>query len=359
MRNSRRVLTAASLTLLIGLTASCSGGGTDSTAWNGTPRAVLQPGVNLAAAPDTIILDPNNPGAPRDPVTQKLIGSSTLSAIILGQDMKPIVGAPVTFSTTGGTLASNKSAVITDSTGLAPDTLRVSEDGPSQITVLATAGAESKPVVVYVDIAPVANAGPDQTVECGTLVTLNGSGSTDANSTAGTSDDITSYKWYVGDSIIAEGKVAQVRCPLGTTVITLQVTDKMGAMDTDEVSVTVVDTTPPVVTLHMSPDRIWPPNHKMKTVQAVLDIHDCDPAPKVQLVSVTSNEPDNGLGDGDTSGDIAGASLGTNDRTVQVRAERAGPGSGRVYTFVYRVTDASGNATQVSATVTVPHDQGH
>ena len=27
--------------------------------------------------------------------------------------------------------------------------------------------------------------------------------------------------------------------------------------------------------------------------------------------------------------------------------------------FTYRVTDASGNATQVSATVTVPHDNGH
>ena len=60
-------------------------------------------------------------------------------------------------------------------------------------------------------------------------------------------------------------------------------------------------------------------------------------------MSVTSNEPDNGLGDGDTSNDISGAGLGTDDRSVQVRAERSGTGTGRVYTFVYRVTDSSGN----------------
>ena len=74
---------------------------------------------------------------------------------------------------------------------------------------------------------------------------------------------------------------------------------------------------------------------------------------------MTSNEPVNGLGDGDTAPDISGANLGTDDRNVQLRAERAGGGSGRVYTFVYRVTDAAGNSTDATATVTVPHDQGH
>jgi hypothetical protein len=265
----------------------------------------------------------------------------------------------VTFSTTAGTLASNKAAIITDTAGLAPDTLRVTEDDPTKITVLATSGTESKPVDVFVDIAPVANAGPDQTVACPNAATLDGSASTDANSTAGTNDDITSFEWFLGTTKVADGEVADCTLPVGSHVVTLKVTDKMGATDTDTVTVTVVDTTPPVVSLRMSPDRIWPPNHKMKTVQAILNIQDCDSAPRVQLVSVTSNEPDNGLGDGDTSNDIAGASLGTDDRSVQVRAERAGGGSGRVYTFTYRVTDASGNATTVSANVTVPHDQGH
>ena len=41
-----------------------------------------------------------------------------------------------------------------------------------------------------------------------------------------------------------------------------------------------------------------------------------------------------------------------------MRAERAGPGPGRVYTASYRVTDGSGNATQARAETLVPHDQG-
>jgi len=358
MRISQRALSAASLVLLTGIVVSCDSSGPGDEPLNGRALLVLQPGLNLSAAPDTIILDPNNPAAPRDPVTQKLIGSTALSAILLGTDMKPIAGTAVTFTTTAGTLKSAGVPVVTDTAGLSPDTLRVSEDGPSQITVTAATATESKPVVVYVGIAPTANAGPDQTAECPN-VALNGSASTDPNSTPGTNDDITSFQWFLGDSLIATGEVTSCKLPVGVHVITLKVTDKMGASDTDTVTVTVVDTTPPVVTLRMSPNRLWPPNHKMKTVTAILDIQDCDPVPTVKLISVTSNEPDNGLGDGDTSGDIAGATLGTDDRSVQVRAERAGPGSGRVYTFVYRVTDASSNFTDVTATVSVPHDNGH
>jgi hypothetical protein len=77
----------------------------------------------------------------------------------------------------------------------------------------------------------------------------------------------------------------------------------------------------------------------------------------VQLVSITSNEPDNGTGDGDTTGDIQGASVGTADGTFALRAERSGSGGGRVYTIVYRATDASGNAGTATGYVRVPHDK--
>jgi len=357
MHISRRAIAAASLTLLTGITMSCSSG--DSvTGSNGSQ--VLEPGINLSAAPATIILDPNDPNALRDPATQKLIGSSALAALVLGADLSPTVGIPVTFTCTAGTLGSAGVPVNTDAAGLASDVLNVTEGLPYLITVTATTPTESRTVDVIVDIAPTADAGDDQTVECPGAVTLDASGSTDVNSAPGTNDDITSFEWFIGQTKIADGQVAQVTTlPLGANVITLKTTDKAGATDTDDVTVTVVDTKPPVVTLRMSPDRLWPPNHKMKTVQAILNIQDCDPATTVKLISVTSSEPDNGLGDGDTSGDISGASFGTDDRQVQVRAERSGTGSGRVYTFVYRVTDAAGNWTDATATVTVPHDNGH
>jgi hypothetical protein len=356
MRTPRYTLAATSLALLTGIAISCSSG--DKMVGGNSVR-VLQPGINLSATPDTIILDPNDPNAPRDPVTQKLIGSTTCSALLLDAGLNPIPGVPLTFSATAGTLASAGQPVTTDASGVAADILNVTEDGPSQITVTAASATESKPVVVVVDIAPVAHAGDDQTGECPGPVTLDASASTDANSTAGTNDDITSFEWFIGQTKIAEGEVANVNLPAGTHVVTLKVTDKAGATATDDLTVTLVDTKPPVVTLRMSPDRLWPPNHKMHDVQPIFDIRDCDAAPKIELVSVTSSEPDNGLGDGNTTSDISGASLGTDDRLVQVRAERSGGGSGRVYTFTYRVTDSSGNATDATATVTVPHDKGH
>ena len=83
-------------------------------------------------------------------------------------------------------------------------------------------------------------------------------------------------------------------------------------------------------------------------------IDNFDPNPTASLVSVMSNEPDNGLGDGDLPDDI----VILNDFTFKLRAERAGGGEGRVYTITYLVTDACGNSTEASVTVTVPHDQG-
>ena len=75
------------------------------------------------------------------------------------------------------------------------------------------------------------------------------------------------------------------------------------------------------------------------------------PNPTVTLTSITSNEPDDGLGDGDTANDIQ---LGATDFDFFVRAERSGLGDGRIYTVTYTVTDGSGNSASASATITVP-----
>jgi hypothetical protein len=118
----------------------------------------------------------------------------------------------------------------------------------------------------------------------------------------------------------------------------------------------VQDITPPTLTVKLSPNSLWPPNHKMKDVTATIVAKDeCDPNPQVRLLSIVSNEPDNGLGDGDTAGDVGGAATGTDDRSFQVRAERSGRGNGRIYTVTYEARDVSGNATVRTATVTVAH----
>ena len=83
---------------------------------------------------------------------------------------------------------------------------------------------------------------------------------------------------------------------------------------------------------------------------------DIDPNPVVTLVSVVSNEPDNGLSDGDTAGDIKDAALGTDDRELMLRAERSGTGPGRVYTLTYAAHDAAGNVGTAQVIVAVPRD---
>lgn len=92
---------------------------------------------------------------------------------------------------------------------------------------------------------PVANAGPDQTVEqdspAGASVTLDGSGSSDPDG------DTLTYLWtWAGGS--ASGVNPTVLLPWGVTEITLTVSD--GELsDTDTVYVTVQDTIAPVISI--------------------------------------------------------------------------------------------------------------
>ena len=91
---------------------------------------------------------------------------------------------------------------------------------------------------------------------------------------------------------------------------------------------------------------IWPPNNKLVQV-AALSTGDnrSGVAPGALSVGVTANEP---LDDSDVV--ISGG-------VVQVRATRAGKGTGRVYTIASQVSDLGGNVTAATATCTVPHDQ--
>ena len=110
------------------------------------------------------------------------------------------------------------------------------------------------------------------------------------------------------------------------------------------------DRTPPDATVTLTPAVLWPPNGRMVTITATIAaVDDVDPSPAVALLSVTSSEPDDDA--------IAGAAIGTDDRSFALRADRRGDGIGRIYTVVYRVTDAAGNSRDIAAHVVVPHDQ--
>jgi hypothetical protein len=70
-------------------------------------------------------------------------------------------------------------------------------------------------------------------------------------------------------------------------------------------------------------------------------------------LSVASNEPINGLGDGDQTPDW----VVVDAHHLLLRAERSGKGSGRVYTITVTCIDGSGNTVVKTVTVQVPSNQ--
>jgi hypothetical protein len=74
----------------------------------------------------------------------------------------------------------------------------------------------------------------------------------------------------------------------------------------------------------------------------------------VTIASVSSDEPENSSGDGNTLNDIV---IAANCKSLQLRSERMGGSNGRVYTIAVTVSDSSGNSSTVSLKVTVPHSQ--
>ena len=109
-----------------------------------------------------------------------------------------------------------------------------------------------------------------------------------------------------------------------------------------------LDTTPPTLTLTVSPTRLRARAGTLVTVNATIKVQDdYDPAPEIRLESITVNEPL-------AAGDIGGAVMGTDDRQFQLRDVKVPRGSaGRIYTITYSATDASGNKATATATVSV------
>jgi hypothetical protein len=153
--------------------------------------------------------------------------------------------------------------------------------------------------------------------------------------------------------------------PLGSDPFTCTATDTSSNTSSCSSQVTVVDTTPPIInSIVPDPGTLWAPNHKFVPVSITARATDvCDAAPKCQIVSVTSNEPILGAGSGNTQPDWVindpGPKASPAVLGVQLRAERAGGGTGRIYVVNVSCADASGNTTLGSTTVSVSHDKSN
>jgi hypothetical protein len=296
-------------------------------------------------------------------------------------------------------------------------------------------GFDDAQVIVQSNRAPVANAGPDQVLEClgpSTPATLDGSASSDPDG------DPLGFAWSIAGAPVASGVGPTLGLALGVTAVELSVSDPGGLSASDQVAIDVRDTTPPqlscpapqvaecmasgcasvapaaatasdvcggvtiegpasacfplgttatsytatdaqgltascvssitvqdtlgpVISGALDAGELWPPNHRYRTIRLAdcgIVIADACGGPSslaqagAAITCVSSDEPDNAPGDGNSVDDI----VLVDATTVKLRQERDGGGDGRVYRIGFRVRDAAGNSSDGVCVVSVPHD---
>lgn len=242
--------------------------------------------------------------------------------------------------TVGFTVADPQTA-ISSSTGCDP--LLVVADGAASATCTATSGGGTTTRTVSVKrdatapvLGPLADITTQASGPAGAAVPFTFAPS-DATSGLGSSSC---------------SHVAGAIYPVGTTMVTCTANDNAGNSAAGSFTITVGDTIPPVISSATpSVSTLGPPNHRMTPVTLSVSATDnLAPPPVCSIATVSSNEPQNGLGDGDTPNDW----LITGPLTLQLRAERSGTGNGRVYTITTRCVDGAGNAATRTTTVSVP-----
>ena len=156
--------------------------------------------VVIRANPSTVIIDPSStvedpPGSGN--FVPQTSGTSQITAQIFNADGAPQQGVSVSFTTTGGVLASANQVRVTDANGTARDTLtlRTTDQGEVEVTA-ASAAISSKvavrrnilspnlPPVGVVVIAPLQQQGVNKPV------VFDGTGSADPED-----DPITMFRW--------------------------------------------------------------------------------------------------------------------------------------------------------------------
>lgn len=272
--------------------------------------------------------------------------------IIVSDTTAPVVNAPadITAEATGpdGAVV-DFTATATDAVGVTSLTYSINPGstfglGTTEVTVTArdasgNRGTATFTVTVVDTTAPAISAPADITVEA-----------------AGPDGTVVDYLASATD--LVDGAVAVTTSAasgstfaIGSTTVTLTAIDAAGNGSEASFTVTVVDTTPPEITsVTPSTDTLWSPNHKMVPITVAVDASDLVGITSLKIISATSSEPDNGKGDGNTINDT----VITGDLTVDLRAERAGKGDGRIYTITVEATDAAGNSSTSTCTVTVP-----
>jgi serine protease AprX len=189
---------------------------------------------------------PNQPpvaNAGTDKIVSDSDGNGTQAVAMNGSASFDADGtiASYVWSEGGTQIATGPTPSIMFAVGTHAVTLTVTDDG-------GAAASDQVNVTVNPNVAPSANAGPDQSVvdadgNGSQAVTLSGSG-TDPDGT------IASYAWTEGGSTLATGSTPSVTLAVGTHTVTLTVTDNGTATASDQVMITVTPPSP-TPTIHV------------------------------------------------------------------------------------------------------------
>jgi hypothetical protein len=115
-----------------------------------------------------------------------------------------------------------------------------------------------------------------------------------------------------------------------------------------------IDETPPVISGLPGPGcTLWPPDGKLVQVATVTTTDALSGvAPGSFKVTGTSNEPSD-----PANPDIVITANGSGNSVIQLRADRLGNGTGRIYSLVATAMDLAGNSVTATASCGVPHSR--
>jgi hypothetical protein len=234
---------------------------------------------------------------------------------------------------------------------------------PALFTVSLTASAPSFLDADFCYLRVIADAGPDQTVDEGRSVDLDGTGSLPDPTTLNFAwSQVSGPDVFISNpnSAIASFMAPYVS-PGGETLefeLRVDNNDLINPLsDTDQVMIHIrnINDPPTCELARPSQESLWPPNHTLHqiTIEGVMDTDSEYNMITLDITNVTQDEPVDGSGDGDSSPDAFIQDDAVAD-TLLIRAERSGNGNGRVYQITFMASDGA-ESCQGSVRVTVPH----
>jgi hypothetical protein len=314
--------------------------------------------------------------------TSGACGSASQSATLTVQantttsdpsDQTVCKGATAAFSTTAGGTGPFHYAWTLDGSPFNGDSASISVPTSSltvgnhtvAVTTTGACGTASQSATLTVQ-ANTATSDPADQTSC--------LGGTASFSTTASGTGPFTYAWKQGATVLSNGSLGgRVTITNTSTTSTLTISnvqssdfgiytiETSGTCGTASQTATLtVDSTPPTITLNNNIVELWPPNHSYHTINLgtfVTGATSCDGTVNINSVvidHVTSDEVENGNGDGNTFNDII---INCDRKSVQLRSERDGGGDGRVYTIYFKATDSLGHSTTVAARVMVPKSQ--